>query len=306
MQIPACGLLLCGVSVAANVLADESNNPVTGIAPTNGGTEISEIVVTASKRTEHIQDVAVSLTVISGATLREQQKDQLADYLAYAPGVTVSTSGSAGQSAVTIRGISPIGGTSKVATYVDEAPLGSSGIWAQSSGLTLDLLPFDLDRIEVLRGPQGTLYGASSMGGLLKYVLTTPDTKKFTGDVAADVGVVERASGPQSSLIGHANIPIIADTLATSVSGFYKYTPGYINNAYSGATNTNDLRQYGGRLALFWQPAGNLTVKLNAMLQTTESADISAPGFAGPASRTGLSWLRAYLTSCCPATPWSI
>jgi iron complex outermembrane recepter protein len=280
-QILACGLLLGGASVAANALADTSS-PSTSTVQTSGGAEISEIVVTASKRNELVQDVAASLTVISGAALQEQQKDQLADYLAYTPGVTVSTSGSAGQSSVTIRGISPIGGTSKVATYIDEAPLGSSGIWAQSSGLTLDLLPFDLDRIEVLRGPQGTLYGASSMGGLLKYVLTTPDTQKFTGDIAADIGVVESAGGPQSSLMGHANIPIIADTLATSVSGFYNYTPGYINNAYSGATNTNDLRQYGGRLALFWQPASNLTVKLNAMLQTTESADDAFESFANP------------------------
>ena len=278
----ACGLLLGGASVAANVLADVSSNSATGSAPTSGGTEIGEIVVTASKRAENAQDVAASLTVISAATLQEQQKAQLADYLAYTPGVTVSTSGSPGQSAITIRGISPIGGNSKTATYIDEAPLGSSGIWAQSSGLTLDLLPFDLDRIEVLRGPQGTLYGASSMGGLLKYVLSTPDTKKFSGDVAADIGVVESAGAPQASVMGHANIPLIEDTLAASLSGFYKYTPGYINNAYSGATNTNDLRQYGGRLALFWQPTGNLTVKLNAMLQTTESADDAVESFANP------------------------
>src|ERR1700691_3899324 len=107
------------------------------------------------------------------------------------------------------------------------------------------------------------------MGGLLKYVLTTSDAHKLTGAVAADVGGVQSGGGPLASLMGHVNIPLIEDLLAASVSGLYKYTPGYINNAYSGATNTNDLRQYGGRLAIFWQPAGNLTVKLNAMLQTT-------------------------------------
>jgi iron complex outermembrane receptor protein len=253
-----------------------------GFAADTSNDSLQEIVVTASKRTENVQDVAESVTVISGATLQEQQKAQLSDYLAYTPGVTVSTTGSAGQSAVAIRGISPIGGTSKVATYIDEAPLGSSGIWANSGGLTLDLLPFDLDRIEVLRGPQGTLYGASSMGGLLKYVLTTPDTHKLTGAVAGDVGAVQSGGEPQASLLGHVNIPLIEDILATSVSGFYKYTPGYINNAYSGATNTNDLRQYGGRVAIFWQPASNLTVKLNAMLQTTESADDAVNSYINP------------------------
>ncbi len=282
-KILAYALALCGACLAIDALADTSSDSANIAAQGSGGTDLAEIVVTASKRSENVQDVAESVTVISGATLQEQQKAQLSDYLAYTPGVTVSTSGSAGQSAITIRGISPIGGTSKVATYIDEAPLGSSGIWAQSSGLTLDLLPFDLDRIEVLRGPQGTLYGASSMGGLLKYVLTTPDTQKFTGNVAADIGVVQSAGEPQASLMGHVNIPIIADTLATSLSGFYKYTPGYINNAYSGVTNTNDLRQYGGRLAVFWQPASNLSVKLNAMLQTTESADDALESFANPA-----------------------
>jgi len=268
-------LTSCAI-VAALLLAE------VGFAADSSTDSLQEIVVTASKRLELVQDVAESVTVISGATLQEQQKAQLSDYLAYTPGVTVSTTGSAGQSAITIRGISPIGGTSKVATYIDEAPLGSSGIWAQSGGLTLDLLPFDLDRIEVLRGPQGTLYGASSMGGLLKYVLTTPDTHKFSGDVAADIGAVQSAGEPQASLMGHVNIPLIEDTLAASASGFYKYTPGYINNAYSGATNTNDLKQYGGRLAMFWQPTSDLTVKLNVMAQTTESADDAVNSFVNP------------------------
>jgi len=254
-------------------------------APTEG---LQEIVVTASKRSELIQDVPESVSVISGAALQDQQRTQLSDYLAYTPGVTVSTTGSAGQSAISIRGISPIGGTSKVATYVDETPLGSSGIWANSGSLTLDLLPFDLDRLEVLSGPQGTLYGASSMGGLLKYVLTTPDTKQFAGEVATDVGGIQSGKGPQAALMAHVNIPLIDDTLGASVSGYYKYTPGYINNAYSGATNTNDLRQYGGRIAVFWQPASNLTVKINALTQTTESADDAVESFADPTIYTAV------------------
>ena len=266
-------LLLVDVGFAADSSADGPQDVV-----------LQEVVVTASKRAEPVQDVPAAVSVVSGLALQDQAKSQLADYLAYVPGVTVSTSGSAGQSAISIRGISPIGGTSKVATYVDETPVGSSGIWASSGSLTLDLLPFDLNRLEVLSGPQGTLYGASSMGGLLKYVLTTPDTKQFAGEVAADLGGVAHGNKPQTALMGHVNIPLIDGTLATSVSGYYKYTPGYIDNAFNGEAHTNDLRQYGGRLALFWQPTDDFTLKINALSQTSESADDALESVANPTS----------------------
>lgn len=287
-KVVACSLVSFGASTAGVALADApsgmSSNTTLSAADSSSSdkSQLTEIVVTASKRKENIQDVAESVSVISGADLLQQQKAQLSDYLAYTPGVNVSNTGSPGQSSITMRGISPLSGTSKVATYIDEAPLGSSGIWANSGEFTLDLLPFDLDRLEVLRGPQGTLYGASSMGGLLKYVLTTPDTTKFSADLAADGSAIQSANGPAATVMGHVNIPILTDTLATSLSGFYKYTPGYLDNAYSGARDTNDLRQYGGRVAAFWQPADNLTVKLNALSQTTESADDAFTSFLNP------------------------
>jgi iron complex outermembrane receptor protein len=257
--------------LAAPVLAQDGSMPV-----------LEEVVVTANKRLEGVQDVASSVSVVSGATLQEQQRSQLSDYLAYMPGVTSNTTGSPGQSALTIRGISPLSGTSKVATYIDETPLGSSGIWAQSGSLTLDLLPFDLDRVELLRGPQGTLYGASSMGGLLKYVLTTPDTKEFSAEFAADGASVASAHNAAATVEGHVNLPIVADVLGASASAFYKTTPGYIDNVYLGSHDTNEVKQYGGRVAAFWQPASNLTVKFNALWQTTESADDSITSFLDP------------------------
>ena len=243
---------------------------------------LEEIVVTANKRLEDVQDVASSVSVVTGATLQEQERSQLSDYLAYMPGVTFNSTGSPGQTALTIRGISPLSDTSKVATYIDEAPLGSTGIWAQSGSLTLDLLPFDLDRVELLRGPQGTLYGASSMGGLLKYVLTTPDTKEFSAEFAADGASVDGAHNAAATLEGHVNLPIVADVLGASVSVFYKTTPGYIDNVYLGSHDTNEVKQYGGRVAAFWQPAENLTVKFNALWQTTESADDSVTSYLDP------------------------
>ncbi len=280
-RLLAGGVVLCGPAMVTDAFASTPTAP-TADAGQGTSVQLEEIVVTATKRTENLQDVAESVSVISGTALQEQSRAQLSDYLAYTPGVAVSTTGSAGQSAITIRGIAPLASNSKVATYIDEAPLGSSGIWAQSGGLTLDLLPFDLNRLEVLRGPQGTLYGASSMGGLLKYVLTTPDTTTFSGAFAVDGSGVQGAHEPGESVMAHVNLPILQDILATSLSGFYKYTPGFIDNAYTGSRDTNDLRQYGGRVGLFWKPADNLTVKLNGLWQTTQSADDALESFANP------------------------
>ena len=92
-----------------------------------------------------------------------------------------------GQTTISIRGIAPVGPGATVATYIDDAPVGSSSAYGGGVAFQLDLLPYDVQRLEVLRGPQGTLYGASSMGGLLKYVLTTPSLDEFHVNVGGDV-----------------------------------------------------------------------------------------------------------------------
>src|SRR4029078_5579132 len=93
----------------------------------------------------------------------------------YVPGLNVTSSGTPGQTTITLRGIAPISSGAPAATYVGEAPLASSGLYQRATIFSLDLLPDDVQRVEVLRGPQGTLYGAGAMGGLLKYVPRDPD-----------------------------------------------------------------------------------------------------------------------------------
>jgi len=234
---------------------------------------LEAVVVTAAKRKEFAQSVGSSVSVLSGGKLQEKKLESVSDYVTQLPGVSANNAGTPGQSSLTIRGISPLSAGSKVATYIDEAPLGSSGIWAQAGGLTLDLMPFDLQRLELLRGPQGTLYGASSMGGLLKYVLTTPNTHKLGLTVAADAASIAGAGSLGQTVQAHANIPVVADQLAISVSAFHKQTPGYIDNSYTKGDNTNGVKQAGGRLAVFWEPVQDVTVKLNALQQSIDSAD---------------------------------
>src|SRR5690349_18088435 len=142
---------------------------------------LEEIVVTAQKRQERLIDVPSSLTAVSGQALEHLGASQFRDFANTVPALSYTSAG-VGQTQVTLRGVTAghdIGPT--VGIYVDDVPYGSSSAFSNASSLALDVGLYDLDRIEVLRGPQGTLYGASTMGGLLKYVSTRPDSHNFAG-----------------------------------------------------------------------------------------------------------------------------
>ena len=273
-------LLACGAASAVLLGCAQAANAAD--APQTS-TQVQEVVVTANKRAENIQNVAASVSTVSGAKLVQEGNTKLSEYIAYLPGVTANTyGGTPGQSIITIRGIAPLSAGAMVASYIDDSPVGSSGIWAQSFVLAPDLAPFDLERVEVLAGPQGTLYGATSMGGLFKYVLTTPNTHTLSGEIGVDTAYVDHATSAFDSVQAHVNVPLIADVLAMSASAYNTETPGYIKDAYTGDKDTNADHQHGGRLALFWAPMNDLTVKLNAMWQSTNSADDGLISFANP------------------------
>lgn len=283
-------VMMCETSIVRGLLAGSALAgsllwvlPACAAAPTPDQSAAgSEVIVTANKRAENVRTVAAAVSVVKGDSLVLQKREQLVDYVANMPGVTVNSMGSAGQSSITVRGIPPLTTGSKVATYIDEAPLGSSGIWAAQSAFQLDLLPFDLDRIELLRGPQGTLYGASAMGGLLKYVLLTPNTHRFEGEAGVDLSAVDGAGQTGETVQGRVNLPIKDDVLAVSLSGFYESTPGYIDNVYDGRSDVNPNRRYGGRAALVFKPTDTLTIKLNALSQSIDSRDDATISLLNP------------------------
>ena len=242
--------------------------------------QLQEIVVTANKRLESAQDVASSISVERGEALIERGESQLSDYAAYMPGFNVTSMGSPGQNAVSLRGISSSGSTSAVGTYLDDSPVGSSAGWANGSMTLLDMLPYDLDRLEVLRGPQGTLYGAGSMGGLIKYVLKPASTSQFEAQAGEETDVIDGAGRLGYSLQARINAPIIHNVLGVSASIFDKYTPGYVDNTETGAHDTNDAREYGGRLAARWTATERLSVKLTVLSQDIESDDLAIKQYA--------------------------
>jgi outer membrane receptor protein involved in Fe transport len=271
----------------------KSTSAVTGEA-----TALEEIVVTAQKRTERLQDVPASVTAIRGESLYELGLSQLADYAQYVPGLAIQNGGSPGQASVTLRGIAAVGPGSVIGYYIDDTPLGSSGNYAVATLFALDLMPYDLDRLEVLRGPQGTLYGAGAMGGLLKYVLKQADPTSFSAQFGGEASSAEH--GGRVGYAGRAavNVPIIADKLAMRASLYDKHYQGYTDNVLLGAANSNTGRQYGGRLALTWTPLDSVRVNL-AGIWNRISSDDNATVMLGNLTATiddGVRFLRGQPT----------
>lgn len=244
----------------------------------------AEIVVTAQKRSQTLIDVAQSVSVVSGDTLEQQGATNFSDYLKNVPSLQL-VQGTPGQGRLVLRGINTGGVASTVAVYVDETPFGSSTALANAAELAGDFDTFDIARIEVLRGPQGTLYGASSLGGLLKFVTNEPSTAGFEGKAQ---GGVEFTDGGDASYRGAAmiNVPL-GDTLAFRASGSYRKQGGYIDSVGTAGSsvrsNINDFESYGGRASLLWTPDASLSVRLSAVVQNLY---VDAPGIveADPAT----------------------
>lgn len=232
---------------------------------------LQEVVVTAQKRSEDVQDVPAAVTAISSQLLDDLHATQLTDIGNYVPSLQVNSAGTPGQTSLSIRGIAPVGPGATVATYIDDTPIGSSSAYGGGIAFALDLLPYDMQRVEVLRGPQGTLYGASSMGGLLKYVLTAPALDHFEmrvgGDTFGLAAAGKAGGGGRVTLSG----PLIDGTLGVTASYATESTPGFIDNAVTGEADQNAYRQQSGRLGLLWSPSDVVSVKLNALYQKTNA-----------------------------------
>jgi outer membrane receptor protein involved in Fe transport len=232
--------------------------------------KLEEIIVTAQKREERLQDVPVPVTAISADTLVDNNQLRLADYYSSVPGLNLTSDGS-GAVSLAIRGITT--GTNNftsinptVGVTVDDVPYGSS------TGLTLgtypDIDPSNLSRIEVLRGPQGTLYGASSIGGLFKFVTADPSTDGVSGRVQADLNHVYNSAAPGYGVRVAMNAPL-GDTVAIRVSGFSRRDAGYIDDPVLHENGVNQVNVNGGRISALWRPSDLFSLKLSAFLQKT-------------------------------------
>jgi iron complex outermembrane receptor protein len=246
---------------------------------------LTEIIVTAQKRPERLQDVPVPVTAIDAQTLVESNQLRLEDYFSRVPGLNVTTD-DFGTPLLTIRGLTTGAYTNPTVSFlVDDVPYGSSSDLANGQQVP-DIDPSDLARVEVLRGPQGTLYGASSLGGLIKYVTIDPSTTEVSGRVQAGMSTVYNGAELGYNVRASINVPL-TDTIAIRASGFTRIDPGYIDNPVLHIDGVNEARTSGGRLSALWQPSDQFSLKLGAIIQNirvdgSQYVDLPTNGYTGP------------------------
>jgi outer membrane receptor protein involved in Fe transport len=216
-----------GMPLASAVLA--GGGLAVAAEPTETG-QLEEVVVTAQKRAEDLQRVPISLQVLSGETLQNLNVSGFADFAQFIPSLSYRSWGP-GQTQFFFRGISASNGTWQLhagylpstGLYVDDTPV-------TTIGGNLDIRIYDIARIEALAGPQGTLYGASSLSGTIRIITNKPDPSKF--EAGYDLEANKWKSGdPGGSFEGFVNIPL-SDHAAIRLVGYYDYTGGYLNNVY--------------------------------------------------------------------------
>lgn len=260
---PAAALLLLG----APAVAGAQGAPAAALSADENPTQLQEVIVTAEKRRQPLLEAPVSVTVVSGQALERRHEVSLTDYLAQIPGVSVQNNGF-GQLDFSIRGIgsSPFLAPT-VGMEVDGVPVGSSNA-SGDAALKPDIDPNDMASIQVLYGPQGTLYGDDAMGGLIEFTTVKPDLDHFAGRVAADASQVH-GGGVGSAERGMVNLPVIDGKLGVRITAFLRHDPGFIDDVQPGSyrENINTAAAKGGRVDLLWQIASNATLRLNALAQ---------------------------------------
>lgn len=218
-----------------------------------------EVVVTAQKRSQRLIDVPMGITAVGGEELKKKGIESIQDLSFQVPGLTMREDGP-GSYTVFIRGLANQSGSGAlVSLYLNEAPLSLSG-YDQLSPVALDL-----KRIEVLKGPQGTLYGQGSAGGTIRYITNDPNLSHYSASVEAEgYGVAHGEAG--GKVTGVVNLPLIEDKLALRLAGSYESGGGWIDQPEAGIENGNGTELTNLRATLLWKPTENFDAK--AMIQT--------------------------------------
>jgi iron complex outermembrane recepter protein len=220
----AMALPFAGNAATSDAAAGAEGEAVSG--------QLQEIVVTAQKRTEDIKDIPFSVSAISGAELLEHHVADYDDITRTLPGIGFQAGPGPGLDNIEIRGVSSASGSATVGIYIDEVSVTVSN--SQYDGAVQPKL-FDLERIEVLRGPQGTLYGASSMGGTVRFITKQPDLDSFSASASTDLSVTHHG-GFNNDEYGILNIPVIDGVFALRIGVDLANESGYIDHYVPTAT----------------------------------------------------------------------
>ena len=248
---------------------------------------LDEVTVTATRQTDTVNRVPLSITAITQDLADQQGVKSASDLTRVVPGLNVAGNAGGAQQTFSIRGIVGTTGAATTSVYLDDTNLTkrANGGVSQNNGVVLPLL-FDLERVEVLKGPQGTLFGGSSEGGTVRYITPTPSLTKFSGAVRAELSTIGDRGEISNELAGAFGGPLVEDKLAMRVSGIRRENGGYIDvySAYTGKLiqkNANSTEEWAVRGSLLWKISDSFNSQLSYY-----HVDNTAEG--GPGSSTAI------------------
>jgi heterotetrameric sarcosine oxidase gamma subunit len=220
---------------------------------------LQEVVVTAEKRAEPLLSVPLSVTAVTSGEIEARGIASLQDMQYSVPGLVMADFGGPGEGRLQLDGIATAGGATGLPTlgiYLDEMP-----ITANQAGAGMDIRLIDMERVEVLHGPQPTLYGEGSMGGTIHYVSAAPDLGRFGGNIDATIGTI--TDGAISDWIhGVLNVPLLSDKLGVRIAAGYETEGGWIDSTTTGAKDVNGVHIKTARATVLAKPIDGLSVSL--------------------------------------------
>jgi iron complex outermembrane recepter protein len=276
----AIGLALLAGTPAITYAAAADNSAESATA-TSGALE--EITVTATRREESISKVPISITALTQDDLDQKGIRDFSEMVRFTPGVSIDTSGT---NAISIRGISSSGGAGTTGIYIDDTPIQMRALGFNPD----DTLPktFDLDRVEVLRGPQGTLFGAGSEGGTVRYIMAQPSVTTESTYARTEMSFTQDGAPSYEAGIAHGG-QIIDGVLGYRASVWSRFDGGWIDRVdeTTGALtekNANRATTMAMRFALLYQPAENIKITPSIAFQDKQQHDDSTfwPAYSNP------------------------
>lgn len=233
--------------------------------PADGPVQLGEVIVTAQKRAERLIDVPISIVALSAEELRERKVTSLEDLALVAPGLSVQSSGGH-QRRIMLRGTSNfVGNSSLVGLYLDEASVTSDPT------SQLDLRTYDLDRVEVLRGPQGTLYGEGSVGGTVRFITKDPVLDRLAA--RANVQALFTQDGePGQRIDAMVNVPLIENQMGLRIAGTFDRESGWVDQPAAGRQDFNGQNLADVRVKGLWQPSSQFSASAMALIHRNDGA----------------------------------
>ena len=227
---------------------------------------VEEVVVTANKRTEETtQSLPLSISALSGQHLRDAGATVFSEWSHSVPGLVFQDQGP-GDKRYIIRGVQSTGAAT-VGVYLDNAVISGSNGEDDGGGKNIDIRLYDMERIEVLRGPQGTLYGAGSLSGTIRLLTNQPKLDRLEGDLGAEVSDTAHTTSPNYNYNGMINLPLIQDRLALRAVGWSVTEAGYIDNIRLGDRGVNNEKTQGGRATLAFAATDRLKITGSVLYQ---------------------------------------